>query len=295
MIKAIPKANGDRTEGPGSQLTKTLVLTSHKKKSEIEPDFLGKNLENIIAGVAVERKRSGRALRLLTGKLMQAQEEERRRLARELHDGLSQQLAMLTVELGMVAKEVPESAPAIHEQLCRLRDRSESLSNDLRRMMHQLHPAVLEHLGLVAALRNHCGEFSENEGIRVRFRVVSELNRVPPETAVCLYRIAQEALRNVSKHSGAREAWVEIDQQGDEILLSIVDQGLGFDSETPKAGKCLGLISMRERVRLLGGTVKIKSAPGEGTQVNVRVPVQWGKPVKSKRRDHAKSKALAGG
>ena len=267
---------------------------TRQKKTKSQPDSLGKNLEDIIAGVAVERKRAGRALRLFAGRLIQAQEEERRRLARELHDGLSQQLAMLTVELGMVAKQIPESTPPIREQLSKLRDRTERLANDLRRMTHQLHPAALEHLGLVSALRSHCCEISEDEGIRVQFRVLSELDQVCPEVAVCLYRIAQEALRNTSKHSAAREAWVEIDQKGDEILLSIVDKGVGFDDEASKEGKCLGLISMRERVRLLGGTVKIKSAPGEGTRVNVRVPLGLSKPIKSRRRNHAKTKNLAG-
>jgi signal transduction histidine kinase len=194
----------------------------------------------------------------------------------------------------MTAKQIPESTPAIREQISRLRERSERLTNDLRRMMHQLHPAALEHLGLVSALRSHCCEVRAEEGIKVRFGVLSEFDQVHPEVAVCLYRIAQEALRNVSKHSGAREAWVEIERKGDEILLSIVDNGIGFDHEAPKGGKCLGLISMRERVRMLNGTIKIKSAPGEGTRVNVRVPLVVSKPIRLPRRNHAKTKALAG-
>jgi len=296
MINLVPQSNGDPTGELGrdmepSEKSSTLMC---QKKGKPKPDFLGKNLENVIAGVAVERKRAGTALRFLTGRLIQAQEEERRRLARELHDGLNQQLAMLTVELGMVAKQIPETTPALREQICRLRDRSERLANDLRRMTHQLHPAALEHLGLVSALRSHCSEISEDKGIKVRFRVLSEIDRVGPEVAVCLYRIAQEALCNVSKHSSAREAWVEMDQKGDEILLSIGDNGIGFDGDAPKGAKCLGLISMRERVRLLNGTVKIKSAPGEGTRVNVRVPVALKRPAKSRRRDHAKTTTLAG-
>jgi signal transduction histidine kinase len=275
--------------------TESSVLTSQKKGAP-PLDFLGKNLENIIAGVAVERKRSGKALRLLTGKLIQAQEDERRRLARELHDGLSQQLAMLTVELGMVAKDVSKTVPAIREKLSELRDRADALAHDLRRMTHELHPAVLEHLGLVSALRSHCSEFSANQGVQVGFRIVSEPVSVHPDAAVCLYRIAQEALRNVAKHSEAQQAWVEIDQKNDEILLSIVDKGVGFDGEIPQAGKCLGIISMRERVRLLSGSVKIKSAPGDGTRVNVRIPLSSSARFKSRRRNHAKpqSKDLVG-
>ena len=291
MIDVLTKADGHRTAGVDPDRPESWS----RKGSEPQLDFLGKNLESIIAGVAVERKRSSKMLRLLTGKLIQAQEEERRRLARELHDGLNQQLAMLTVELGMAAKQVPESIPALREQLSRLRDRTERLTNDLRRMTHQLHPAVLEHLGLIAALRSHCCEFTENEGIAVQFRILTELGPVHREAAVCLYRIAQEALRNVSKHSRADEAWVEIGQDGNEIRLSIVDKGSGFDGKAPNAGKCLGLISMRERVRLLSGSANIKSAPGEGTRVEVRVPIESRRPTKWKRRNDAKTKAVAGG
>jgi signal transduction histidine kinase len=293
MMNMRPATNGDRTKGSGRDPTEFPFLT-RQNKEDPQLDFLGRNLESIIASVAVERKRAGKALRLLTGRLIQAQEEERRRLARELHDGLNQQLAMLTVELGMVANQVPETASTIREKLSKLRDRAEELANDLRRMTHELHPAVLEHLGLVSALRSHCSEVSENAGMKVWFRVVSELGQVGPETAVCLYRIVQEALRNVVKHSRAEEAWVEIEQDDDEIRLSVVDKGVGFDGETSKADKCLGLISMRERVRLLSGTLKIKSTPGEGTRVNVRVPKGLSRPVKSERRNHAKTKNLVG-
>ncbi len=288
-----PHTNGDRTEGLDRDRSEPSGLKS-QEKGEPQREFLGRNLEIIIAKVAVERKRAGKALRSLTGKLIQAQEEERRRLARELHDGLNQELAILTMELGMVAKQVPETEPVIREQLSKLRDRTEGLVNDLHRMTHELHPAALELLGLVPALRSHCAEFSANAGIRVWFRVVSELGQMRPETAVCLYRIAQESLRNVAKHSRAQEAWVEIEQDNGEIRLSIVDTGVGFENEAPDAGKCLGLISMRERVRLLSGMIKIKSAPGEGTRVEVRVPAGLSQEIKLIRRNHAKAKAVAG-
>jgi signal transduction histidine kinase len=117
---------------------------------------------------------------------------------------------------------------------------------------------------------------------------------VRPESAVCLYRITHEALRNMAKHSRAEEAWVEIGQDNGEIRLSIVDKGVGFKNEAPITGKCLGLISMRERVRLLSGRIKIKSDPGVGTCVEVRVPSDESKEIKLIRRNHAKAKNLAG-
>ena len=276
VMMARAKTNADRIEGygpDGNSRSDSESLTSQKETSP-QLDSLETKMESMVAGVAGERTRVGEALPAPIGRLMEAQEEERRRLARELHDGLNQQLAMLTVELGMLAQQVPESSTAIREQLLKLRDRSEGLSNDLHRMIHQLHPAALEYLGLIPALRGHCAEFSRNQGIRVWFRVAPWLEPVPQEAAVCLYRITQEALRNVAKHSRAQEAWVEIDQDGDEIRLFIEDKGVGFDSTIPTAGKCLGLISIRERVQLLSGSVAIKSVSGKGTSVEVRVPVR---------------------
>ena len=167
------------------------------------PDFLGKSLESIIAAVSVERTRADEALRTLTGRLIEAQEAERRRLARELHDGLNQQLAMLAVELGMLSQQAPEGT--LRDQLVKLRDSAERFSDELRRMAHQLHPAALEHLGLVSALRSHCAEFSRHEEMRVGFHVSSEVRSTSLEVAVCLYRIAQEAIRNAAKHSHVRK------------------------------------------------------------------------------------------
>jgi len=291
-MNAKAKTNGKVTEGPFSIET---PRDQSQEKGDQGPDFLGKSLESIIAGVAVERTRADEALRTLTGRLIEAQEAERRRLARELHDGLNQQLAMLAMELGMLATKTPEDdAAMVRAQLFRLRDRAERLSNDLRHMTHQLHPAALEHLGLVSALRSHCAEFSRHEGMRVWFHVSAEVRSTSPEVAVCLYRIAQEAIRNAAKHSQAKEAWVEIRQLRDAIRLSIVDKGVGFDLRTLRVGRGLGLVSMRERVELISGSLTIKSALGEGTCVEVRVPAVSRRQMNSKRRNYAKTKTAAG-
>ena len=290
-MKAKAKTNADHTKASFSE---EIPAGEPREKVDQGPDFLGKSLESIIAGVAVERTRADEALRALTGRLIEAQEAERRRLARELHDGLNQQLAMLAVELGMLAQQVPESSAKVRDQILNLRDRAERFSNDLRHMTHQLHPAALEHLGLVSALRGHCAEFSRHEGMRVWFHVSGQVRSTNPEVAVCLYRIAQEAIRNAAKHSQAKEAWVEIRQQRDAIRLSIVDKGVGFDLRTLKAGRGLGLVSMRERVELISGSLTIKSAPGEGARVEVRVPAASRRQMHSKRRNYEKTKAAAG-
>jgi signal transduction histidine kinase len=295
-MKTGAKAKDDRTNGPDPAAMPSGQSESPtgEKKGNQGQDFLGKSLDTIIAGVAVERARTDEALRDLTSSLIQAQEQERRRLARELHDGLTQQLAMLTMELGMLAHQVAESTPALRGRLTTLRDRAEGLCNDLRRMTHQLHPAALEHLGLVSALRSHCSEVSRNEGIKVWFQVSADAGSTPLEPAVCLYRITQEALRNVAKHSGAQEAWVDIGRYRDGVRLSIVDKGVGFDLRMHKAGKGLGLISIRERSQLLSGSVAIKSAPGLGTCVEVWIPLESTRQIKLMGSNHAKTKTVAG-
>jgi signal transduction histidine kinase len=213
------------------------------------------------------------ALGLLTGKLFEAQEEERRRIARELHDGLNQQLAILAVELDMLIWKVPAREKLLRASLVTLRKRAGNLSDDLRNMTHQLHPAVLEHLGLIAALRSYCTEFSRLERIRVRF-TAGQISGPPPEVSICLYRIVQEALRNVAKHSRAKEAWVRIMQDKEVIQLSIMDKGVGIHPDAVRDMPGLGLISIQERVLLVNGQLDI-SAPGRGTRITVRVPMKW--------------------
>src|SRR5580765_691941 len=201
-------------------MRKTAALPQDKNSKQVEQRKIqsangrsreplqGAPMESAIARVALERSRAGKALQDLTGKLLEAQEEERRRIGRELHDGLNQQLAMFAVELGLLARQVPPKSPDLVDAILKLRHRAEGLSNDLRMITHQLHPAALEHLGLISALRSLCGEFSRFEGVRVWFSVDKEIGQVPSEIAICLYRIAQEALRNVVKHSGSSVAWV---------------------------------------------------------------------------------------
>jgi len=250
-------------------------------------------MESAIARVALERSRAGKALQVLTGKLMAAQEEERRRIGRELHDGLNQQLAMFAVELGLLARQTPAGSPELLESILNLRHRAEGLSNDLRLITHQLHPAALEHLGLISALRSLCGEFSRHEKIRVWFSVEKEMGRVPSEIAICLYRIAQEALRNVVKHSGSSVAWVKITKSREEFQLSIEDKGIGFKFRTnPTAG--LGLVSMQERVQIVQGRINIQSAPGEGTMIRVYVPITWKEQRSGHEKKSSKAHAAAG-
>jgi signal transduction histidine kinase len=290
--------NGTETNQPSRKIRSgsgpAIPVSSSPQQNDLKPEFPGQNLENVIAKVAVERTRSGEALQSLTGRLLEAQEEERRRLARELHDGLNQQLAMLAVELGVLARQVPDTLSALRDQLFQLRSRTEGLSNDVRAVTHQLHPVALEHLGLVAALRSYCTELGRHAGIQIWFSMENELGYLPIEVAVSLYRIVQEALRNVAKHSGSREAWVKMVRTRHQVRLAVVDKGTGFSPQQTQAGLGLGLISMRERVQLVCGSLTIKAAPKKGTTIEVCVPITWKERRYEQVRKYEKTETVAG-
>jgi two-component system sensor histidine kinase UhpB len=154
----------------------------------------------------------------------------------------------------------------------KLDDGMTGLSERIRRISHQLHSSTLEHVGLVEALKLHCSEFLEQNGVAVTTTVGGDIEPLPPDTALCLYRVAQESLRNVVKHSGARSANLTLLRNGDSIEFRIVDHGTGFDQDRKRDG--LGLVSMEERVRLLGGSLEVKSQPGAGTELRVYVPAK---------------------
>ncbi|HEX9726276.1 MAG TPA: MASE1 domain-containing protein [Vicinamibacteria bacterium] len=212
-------------------------------------------------------------IRDLAGQLIAAQEEERRRLSRELHDGLNQQLAALTFEIGFLRSSLPERDAQVRERLRYLQGLTTQIINDARLMSRQLHPASLEHLGLVTALRSLCAEIEKQECIRVRLSLINVPDRIPPDAALCLYRVAQEGLRNAAKHSGAREVRITLTGANRGIELYIADTGSGFDGAQVKERGGLGLVSMEERVRLLGGRFRITSQPRLGTRIAAWVPL----------------------
>lgn len=225
-----------------------------------------------------ERKRAEDALRAsqaqlraLTASLLEAQEQERRRLSRELHDDLNQKLAMLSVEVGQIEGAV---SGAMKERLAALGMRLSALTDEVRRTAYQLHPSVLEHLGLVAALESYCADFSRQESIDVGFRKRHVPASLPQATALCLYRVTQESLRNVARHSGASRALVSLSGSRNDIVLRISDNGRGFDVAAMHR-RGLGLVSMEERVRTVGGTLTISTHAGDGTRIEVRIPLSF--------------------
>jgi two-component system, NarL family, sensor kinase len=206
----------------------------------------------------------------LAGRLITTQEEERRRIARELHDDLGQQIAALAMAISRLRRLCLPDLSIAREELNGLYDRTVGLVDRTRRLSHELHPAVLEHAGLVAALKTCCAELQEEGRIAVELELAPELDAVSPEVASCIYRVVQESLRNVERHAAARRAEVVVRLKNGWIELTVRDDGRGFDVASETEG--LGLVSMDERVRLVGGTVQIRSGPGKGTRILARLP-----------------------
>ncbi len=214
-------------------------------------------------------------IRKLLGRLIDVQEAERRRISRELHDDLNQKIATLCLSISQVKRKVPAENTELVGELDRVRETANRLTDEVRRLSHQLHPAVLEHLGLVTALESYIGSFADEERIDVRLRSEIGEERIPFQTSICLYRVAVEALRNVSRHSGAQTAAISLKRLDDETLeLEVTDSGKGFDVEIFRHGGGLGLISIEERLRVLKGSCVISSAPGHGTTLVARVPLR---------------------
>jgi signal transduction histidine kinase len=199
-----------------------------------------------------------------------AREEEARRIARELHDDITQRLALLSMDLGKTIAKPPPDGNVI--DACRSAQRKLlELSDGVRQLSHRLHPAILDDLGLSDALEDLCSDFKKRSGIPVQFQADGLPDRIHPNVAFCLYRIAQESLSNVSKYADAKDVRVSARVTGGAIQLNIADSGVGFDTASPKSG--LGLQSMKERADLVGGKVRIVSTPGAGTKVVATVPL----------------------
>jgi PAS domain S-box-containing protein len=216
------------------------------------------------------RKATERSLIEMTGRLIRAQEEERCRIARELHDDFNQRLALLAIGLERLGQALPyDSAAAL--QVSELHRLTQGIASDVHRLSHQLHSAKLEHLGLVPALKGLCREFSEQYGAQINFVHHNVPKSISKESALCLFRVAQESLSNTMKHSGVRKGQLELFGDRGALHLCISDAGAGFNPETAATKGRLGLISMQERVRAAGGTIAVESRPSGGTRISVHL------------------------
>jgi PAS domain S-box-containing protein len=244
----------------------------HWARWEVRP---WKTPEGTVGGILIlsedisRRKQIEEMLSGMSRKLIEAQEQERARLGRELHDDINQRLAMLAIEL----EHLQDNPSEVQARLQELQTQTTELSNDVQSLSHELHPSKLEHLGVVSGIKSWCKEFGERQAMKIDFK--SDVSTVVPfGVGICLFRVLQEALHNALKHSGEKRVEVRVAEHSNEFHLIVRDSGIGFDIEAASQGRGLGLTSMQERVRLVNGTITIESKPMDGTTIHVRVPFE---------------------
>jgi signal transduction histidine kinase len=242
-------------------------------------DGKGRMLRTIgMVADVTEHKLAEQTVSSVSRRLIEAQEQERARIARELHDDLSQRMAILSVSLEQFDQGIPDISSNARQQMRKIKEIVREVASDIHDLSHRLHPSKLDILGLVASLGGLCREFSEQHNLQVEFVSSNIRGRIPKDVTLCLFRIVQEALRNVVKHSGTTEAKVELSSHGDGIDLCISDSGAGFSPESAKEHAGLGLVSMRERLRLVGGRLSIESDLSHGTRIRAHVPLSTTNP-----------------
>jgi len=282
LIMAIDARQFDRHEEEGTIILITMKDITRFRLAErrlvASRDTVQKGrlrAESSLREKKLDLRASRAELRVLAGRLIRAQEDERKRVARELHDDLTQRLSALQIGSAGLARLTPAGEPARAGFMAHEENIAEVVE-EVRRLAYDLHPAILTHLGLRAALKSFCVKFSGREEIDVDFSAQKEPAGLSEEIALCLYRVTQEGLRNVAKHSGAKSASVVLKTVQGVLHLTIQDRGRGFDVDGKMDGEGLGLLGMKERVRLVHGTIRVRSRPGYGTRIEVRVPVRPG-------------------
>lgn len=233
-----------------------------------------KDTERSLRAREAELHQSREDLRALAGQLLTAQEQDRRRISRDLHDDVNQRLAMLAMDLRQAEKDPSNDPETLRSAIRTVSDRLTTVSDDVRQMAYRFHPSILDDLGLVKAVRRLVDDFSARTGIENSYVHKDPVAALPAEIAICIYRVVQESLSNVSRHARASHTEVELMCDDDQVGLSIRDNGVGFDAAAlSKPGGHLGLLSMKERVRLVRGRLEVDSAPSRGTHVRVDIPL----------------------
>jgi signal transduction histidine kinase len=220
-----------------------------------------------------ERKLAEAALADVSRRLIEAQDQERNRIARELHDDIGQRLALLSIELDQL--QGASNLPEVRRRMGELHRQAGEITSDVQTLSHELHSTRLDYLSPVVAMRSLCREIGQQTKVEIEFKNQDLPSPLPPEISLCFFRVLQEALRNSVKHSGSRRIEVGLYGTPDEVHLAVIDCGVGFDREAAKGSRGLGLVSMEERVKILNGTLSIESQPNRGTTVRASVPLSW--------------------
>jgi two-component system, NarL family, sensor kinase len=266
-----------------------IIAINSVKREQVWPEGLFPRLQILgeIFVSALERRQAEEAsreserilrqnendLRKLAGRLIYAQEEERSRLARELHDDLAQRLAVFAIDVGRLQQQLVNPPIPVQKEFSELKNDIVNISKDVHNLSRQLHPSILDDLGLIKAVESECTNFSNREGIEIVFNHKNIPTVIPKDISLSLYRIFQETLSNVSKHACANHISVSLKRMGHDVFLSVQDDGIGFDSAEVKEKPGLGFSSMRERAGLMQGEFSIRSRPERGTVIDVRVPI----------------------
>jgi len=265
LDQGVPRF-GPRGEFLGYAGSLTDVTEARRAEHELQAAY------NRLTQELAERTRAEAEIVALSRRLIDAQEEERTRIARELHDDLSQQIAGLGIALSLIRQQIPTERREAREQAERFYQRLAQIGASIRHLSHQLHPAVLEHAGLAPALEAYRAEFELLAGVKAEIQTDGHFEEVPQNVSLAIFRITQEALQNVWKHSGTKEAVIRLTRRNRQVLLQVSDRGIGFNTAEPRQPG-LGLISMRERAKLLGTTLSIESVKGQGTTLTVTIPL----------------------
>jgi PAS domain S-box-containing protein len=257
-----------------------IIESQHRRKDgstfpvEINIKYIQLDRDYAVAVVRdiSERRVAEGTLLSLSPRLVEAQEAERSHVAGELRDDLNQRMALLQIGLGQFERDVPGLSPQARIQLHSLTEVATEIASSIHNLSHRLRPSLLDLLGPVASIERLCREISDRHNVEIKFVHHGIPEHIPKDVTLCLYRITQEALRNVVKHSGAAQAEVELMGHDDRIELRVSDSGVGFIPEPANPSSGLGLISMQERLRLVGGQLSVQSEPSHGTRIHVLIP-----------------------
>jgi PAS domain S-box-containing protein len=278
-VKSGSKIQALLHAGDGSQMPAHISIRPLAKNGAKSATF------GIVVTDMTEARRNEEMLRALTHRVVQAQEAERRLVALELHDHITQRLCAVLARWAALANKLPAHEKASRGEVMKLSEMLGQTVDEVQRIARNLRPTVLDELGLVPALRATCTEFADRTGVSLKLACKPLSARLPAEVELTLYRILQKALENVEKHARARHVMVQLTKQRDILQLTIKDDGIGFDPDQPPASRKkkrnFGLLRMRERATYVGGTLKVKSVRRAGTEIEVRIPLP--PPARAKR------------